>query len=375
MLFKDGLTHLRHCIPSSALATALVALAACGTLPAADNSPYVGAEACGSCHPQQLASTSASGHARSLHPAADHPLAASFPSEEWLVRATEYRLRFRRAGEQIRAEGFDDNNTMDIPVDWAFGAGDQAVTFVTRVDADWYLEHYQSYYAALGTMAPTAGHQQLRPQSLPEAMGLPYRTLDPQTGILGCFECHSTGPVAIGPEQRLQPAERGVRCEACHGPGQQHVTAAKNSEPAEARQTIQNPARFPATQVNEFCGRCHRPPASDGVTIDWNYSWNVRHQPVYLSQSKCFTESEGRLSCFTCHEPHEPLRRDAASYNERCANCHDGAAAKPPEQPCLVNPSSNCIDCHMPRVTPQPPLRFTNHWIGVYRDGAKLKPL
>jgi hypothetical protein len=29
----------------------------------------------------------------------------------------------------------------------------------------------------------------------------------------------------------------------------------------------------------------------------------------------------------------------------------------------------------MPLVSPQAPLRFTNHWIGIYRSGAKLKPL
>jgi hypothetical protein len=29
----------------------------------------------------------------------------------------------------------------------------------------------------------------------------------------------------------------------------------------------------------------------------------------------------------------------------------------------------------MPLVSPQPALRFTNHWIGVYRAGAKLKPI
>jgi hypothetical protein len=28
----------------------------------------------------------------------------------------------------------------------------------------------------------------------------------------------------------------------------------------------------------------------------------------------------------------------------------------------------------MPRVSPQAGLRFTNHWIGVYAAGAKLKP-
>jgi formate-dependent nitrite reductase cytochrome c552 subunit len=48
-----------------------------------------------------------------------------------------------------------------------------------------------------------------------------------------------------------------------------------------------------------------------------------------------------------------------------CGSCHAGVHSRT---------RSNCVDCHMPLVSPQPPLRFTNHWIGIYKNGAKLKP-
>jgi hypothetical protein len=138
---------------------------------------------------------------------------------------------------------------------------------------------------------------------------------------------------------------------------------------------MRNPASLTATELNEFCGRCHRPPASNGVKIDWNYAWNVRHQPVYLSQSVCFRQSRGTLSCLTCHDPHDPAgRKPAASYNARCLTCHDTAARRPTAV-CLERTPANCIDCHMPLVSPQSPLRFTNHWIGVYGEGSRLKPV
>jgi hypothetical protein len=28
----------------------------------------------------------------------------------------------------------------------------------------------------------------------------------------------------------------------------------------------------------------------------------------------------------------------------------------------------------MPKVSPRAPLRFTNHWIGIYREGFPLRP-
>jgi hypothetical protein len=245
------------------------------------------------------------------------------------------------------------------------------VTFVTRIDKDWHLEHYYSYYPAIGGMGPTPGHNVLRARTLPEAMGVPYKTLDPNTGILGCFECHSTGPVRVDAGNTLHPAEPGVKCESCHGPGREHIRAATKGDTANARRAIRNPRRSSAAAILQECGRCHRPPAGPNVKIDWNYSWNVRHQPVYLAQSKCLTESEGKLSCLTCHDPHSPLRtNDASFYRQRCLACHDG---RTPDT-CLKDRASDCTNCHMPKVSPQSPLRFTNHWIGVYAAGQPLRP-
>ncbi|MGH9659007.1 MAG: multiheme c-type cytochrome, partial [Bryobacteraceae bacterium] len=178
--------------------------------------------------------------------------------------------------------------------------------------------------------------------------GLLYKTLDPQAGILGCFECHSTGPVR-DTQSGLEPGESGVQCEACHGAASAHVASAGKQK-----------LSIPRADLNNFCGRCHRPPASDPASIDWSFAWNVRHQPVYLSQSQCFKKSGGALTCLTCHDAHAPrLARDA------CAGCHAST-------PRACGP--RCVNCHMPAVSPEPPLRFTNHWIGVYSGGAKLRP-
>ncbi|MGH9725775.1 MAG: hypothetical protein ACRD41_11980, partial [Candidatus Acidiferrales bacterium] len=60
---------------------------------------------------------------------------------------------------------------MTMPVGWAFGAGDQAVTFVSRVAPDDYVEHSFSYYPRLGRMDVTPGQQTLRASILPGAFG------------------------------------------------------------------------------------------------------------------------------------------------------------------------------------------------------------
>ena len=43
---------------------------------------------------------------------------------------------------------------------------------------------------------------------------------------------------------------------------------------------------------------------------------NARNQPLMLSASACFRGAKGKLTCFTCHEPHADVQREA------CQGCH-----------------------------------------------------
>lgn len=226
---------------------------------------------------------------------------------------------------------------------WAFGAGAQAVTYVTQSGEDTYLEHGLSWYKRSGGLALTPGHR--------TPAGVTYSTFAPDANIIRCFQCHSTGKLAVSATRSIEPAELGVRCEACHGAGGVHAAAPRSDN-------IANPRRLSAVQVNELCGQCHRMPPAKGVSTNFENAWNVRHQPVYLSQSACFLKSEGKLSCLSCHQPHEDTKPAA---DAQCATCH----AQPKHLSPVLNKS--CIACHMPVVRPSPQLGFSNHWIGVYR--------
>lgn len=238
---------------------------------------------------------------------------------------------------------------------FAFGSGAQAVTYVSQADEDHYVEHGLSWYKRANGLAVTPGHT--------DGKGVRYRTFSPDAAILRCFQCHSTGALRLTRERAVEPGEMGVRCENCHGAGAAH--AAKP-----AADNIANPRRLTAAAVNDLCGNCHRMPPAAGVATNFGNPWNVRHQPVYFSQSACFLKSGGKLSCLSCHSPHDdsPPKGDA-----KCAECH--AAVK--HTPAVAGKS--CVECHMPAVEPSPLLRFANHWIGVYRlTGAganRLRPV
>src|SRR5438105_4130991 len=81
-------------------------------------SEYAGAASCAKCHPTQFTAQSSSAHARALAP--------SKPGQP----------------------GF-----------WAFGAGVQAITFVSRLNAETYVEQDETWYRRLNGIARTPGHQ------------------------------------------------------------------------------------------------------------------------------------------------------------------------------------------------------------------------
>jgi hypothetical protein len=335
---------------------------------------YIGAKACGACHAAQYAQQSASEHAHALYRAAEHPLAKNFAPDRDMERAQKFHLRFLIREKELRVKASDEADTMDVPVQWAFGAGDGAVTFLTQVNADVALEHSYTYYSAIKTLALTPGHEPVPQVGLTDAMGILRKNFDPGEGMLGCLQCHSTGPVAITIAKEFQPAELGVRCEVCHGPGSLHRDAAAKGDLTRARSLIENPKRLTAEETNSFCGTCHRPPTGAGAeTMDWTVPWNVRHHPIHLAQSACFRKSNGGLSCLTCHDPHAKLETDIARYNNKCTACHNSTRNQP-KPVCVQDASAACASCHMPSVSPQPYLNFTNHWIGVYAEGSKLRP-
>ena len=282
-------------------------------LAAAQPGDYAGAAGCQKCHPGQFALQSSSGHARAL--------ARSTPRQ---------------------------------PGEWAFGAGEQAITFVSRLDGEHYLEEGKSWYRRLKGYERTPGAQ--------SDAGTRYRLYDPAAAILRCFACHSTGPLSISADEVIVPHEPGVRCEVCHGPAAAHAR-----DPAGVRP--QNPARLSAGGLNDFCGACHRMPAGAAETPDLRNPWNARHQPLLLAASRCFRESQGRLSCLTCHSPHAPLERKLAAYDSACMKCHAAPRHKKPVA------GEACAGCHMPAVKPQPNLEFANHRIAVYRAADPLSPV
>jgi hypothetical protein len=73
-------------------------------------------------------------------------------------------------------------------------------------------------------------------------------------------------------------------------------------------------------------------------------------------------------------QPHAPLQKaDPRYYAGKCLDCQSKEGHRPAAV-CRAQASGDCISCHMPGVSVTSHLTFVNHWIGIYRNGEKMKP-
>jgi len=199
-----------------------------------------------------------------------------------------------------------------------------------------------------------------------------------------CADCHSTWV-----ERRYDPAadsfdtrwaELSVGCEACHGPGAEHVRTAKTGsaapfgvklKPSEPWLPSATGSPTPRTQEGievEVCAPCHsrRTPLkenflasdpfldsfepdllrpgryhADGQVQGEVYEWGS------FLQSRMYRSG---VKCSDCHDPH--TAKLYAPGNALCVRCHEPARFDvPAHSHHAAAKAPLCVDCHMPPAT------------------------
>ncbi|WP_340818392.1 multiheme c-type cytochrome [Methanolobus sp. WCC4] len=170
--------------------------------------------------------------------------------------------------------------------------------------------------------------------------------VDYNAGILleyNCFKCHTTGASYDEGVEGLTgiPGSwefRGVQCEACHGPGSEHVA--------------QGGAEGVAINVDpsaSFCGQCHRR-GEDDDKIPSGGGF-VQHHEEY--QELLASGGMSTFDCVVCHDPHQPVHAGATNPTEglgittQCEDCH-AEAARIYANSTKGAAGIECLDCHMP---------------------------
>ena len=306
----------------------------------------LGADPCGSCHPQETAGYSHSAMARSLRRAGSEPEGKFTTSS-----GTTFTIRSGPAGTWHRMER--GGNVFEYPVAYVIGSGSHAAGYLIQA-GDHLFQSPICYYTNRRSYALAPGYESIPAPDF-------TRPVDEE-----CVLCHSGRALFVrGSANRYaQPvfAEEAISCERCHGPVEAHL---RRPVPG----SIINPAKLAPPARDSVCEQCHlagvtripnpgksfadfRPGErlEDVFTVYVRASsegngrpFRVISQAEQLAQSACARHSNARLWCGTCHNPHRPSPATAQTYTAVCESCHQGRLPKSHSE------TSNCVGCHMTR--------------------------
>jgi hypothetical protein len=279
---------------------------------------YVGQQACAQCHPDQATTQGASAMAHALSSPSDSLVLKSHP--RLTFSNGPYRYTVERQESGIIYAVTDGTNTISLPVAWAFGlgVGEVGQTYLLSYNGSYY-EGRVTFYDRIQGLDITLGHSPRAPTSLQDALG---RTVKPEE-LRACFGCHSTAAVSDG-RLELDKLTPGITCEGCHGPGAEHVAAVQSGMLRPPH--IFNPATLTAGDLVKFCGACHRTRAHVEA-LHLKGTVTARFQPYRLTESRCFSAGDRRISCLACHDPHQNPEHEPAFYDSKCLACHDRGSA------------------------------------------------
>jgi predicted CXXCH cytochrome family protein len=343
---------------------------------------FVGSAACADCHRQQSEAYLGSHHAKALRKPSPEMAKARFDGSHFASKlggSTKFSLR---DGAPVVSTPTPDGKTATFPVSYISGV--------------WPLEQYvvateRGKLQSLGVVWDSRGESQGGAKwfhvygggGIAAADAL-FFTSSAQNWNHVCADCHSTGV-----ERRYDVkadsfdtrwAELSVGCEACHGPGADHVRAAKAGQvlpfaaqlrPSEPWLPSATGSPTPRAQNGievEVCAPCHsrRTPVKEGFVASDSFLDSFEPDLLRPARYHADGQVEGEVyewgsflqsrmyqagvKCSDCHSPHSG--KLIATDNALCVRCHEPkhfdveahshhASAKTPR----------CIDCHMPPVT------------------------
>ncbi|MEO8306043.1 MAG: tetratricopeptide repeat protein [Betaproteobacteria bacterium] len=356
---------------------------------------YVGGAACADCHAQQQAAWHGSQHDLAMQVADDKAVLGDFASAKFSYAGVASTF-FKRDGKHYVNTDGPDGKLADYEIKYAFGVAPLQQYLIELPGG-----RMQALSIAWDSRAKEKGGQRwfhLYPGQNIKAGDPLHWTGIGQNWNFQCAECHSTNLRknfdAATDTFKTTWSELNVSCEACHGPGSNHVAWAKKAGDwkafdgpgrglpvalderrgvtwapvAATGNAARSVARAGSREIGT-CARCHgragrltddyvhgKPPGdshrmaildeglywSDGQMRDEVYNWGS------FLQSRMYAAG---VTCSDCHDPHTLKLK--AEGNAVCAQCHQPAKydVAAHTHHAEGTPGAACTACHMPTTT------------------------
>ncbi len=347
---------------------------------------YMGSDQCGLCHQDEYETWSQSLHTKKVRPVSDEGVMTGDFETDPVGISTKYTVSVYYDSDNDEYHCVIKNLTgseiKDWTITWALGSGTWKQRYMVEWGSSTYILPIQYNTATQEWVAYHAGDWD-------ETTGEP--TGYDNSWERRCMGCHSTGYSVTkegNGEWTGTYSELNVGCEACHGPGSDHM-ALSEEEKKEDPEIVKSTSAM-------ICAQCHVRGASvsndgkhgypegmeagddladyyvlannvfwgDGNTsvkhhqqyMDWNLSAHSDETPSFARRASCANchTPEGadalfqgeeleelpedvtwQVSCQACHESHgseyeHDLRADEYDL---CGTCHTSEGSEPPSTP------------------------------------------
>lgn len=352
------------------------------TIPASAKAKYVGRDTCIKCHQAQADLFHGSHHDKAMDLATDETVLANFDNQTHSAFGVE--SRFFRDGQKymVNTEG-PDGKLHDYQVKYVFGVEPLQQYMVEFDRTDDMPENEIARLQVLSLCWDTENKKwfHLQPPDVKEKI----EPTDPlhwtgrtQCWNTSCADCHSTNLQKNFDLEKLQYhttySEIDVSCEACHGPGSQHVELAESWSMFWDRKKGYALAKLKGEDTTaqiETCAKCHSRRGGiqegfcGGQSFHDFYTNELLTEQTYhddgqikdevyvygsFLQSKMYHEG---IRCTDCHDPHSTKVK--FDTNQLCTSCHAHPAGKydTPNHHRHKDGSTGtkCVECHMPETT------------------------
>jgi Tfp pilus assembly protein PilF len=205
----------------------------------------------------------------------------------------------------------------------------------------------------------------------------PLHWTDPAyTFNTSCYSCHVSQLAKnydlTTDTYRTRWAEPGINCEACHGPGQEHVNVCRSTKADQVPEDLRiiSTKSFSVEQINAMCNSCHAKMSPVSTSFEPSDRFfdhfdliTLEHPDFYpdgrdLGENYTMTtwlmspcvKSE-QLDCTHCHTSSGRYRfKNAKNKNAACLPCHQERVENVTDHTYhdVDSPGSQCVSCHMP---------------------------
>ena len=170
-----------------------------------------------------------------------------------------------------------------------------------------------------------------------------------------------------GKQLTLDKLTPGVQCAHCHQGIDAHlaavwpaITTGAANRPAQADRTLGRTGFQLLRPMSPDLG-------GDCAARKLRALPNIRFQPYRLTGSKCYDPDDARISCLTCHNPHQdfdnPQTVDFDPQVPGMPREGENRAPKP-----VRSPKTSACTCHMPKIDCRgPTTNSTDHRIRIVK--------